>query len=342
MQRNSLYFTAPREAALVREKLEEAQPGQLLVETRVSAISPGTELLVYRGQLPGGVSLDSTISALAGETGYPLKYGYAAAGKVIDCGPGSVRGDWLGKAVFAFHPHESHFWARPEELMLIPEGLSFEQAVFLANMETAVNFLMDGQPAAGEQVAVFGQGIVGLLTTALLSQHPLASLVTLDRYEERRKASLEAGAQASLDPSDAAVLEELLSQLQRERVYRGADLTFELSGAPETLNMAIAGTGFNGRIVIGSWYGQKQAPLNLGGSFHRSRIRLISSQVSSLTPELSGRWNKERRYQWAWDRIARIHPERWITQRIPLENASEGYQILDQRPGEAIQIVLTY
>jgi threonine dehydrogenase-like Zn-dependent dehydrogenase len=76
----------------------------------------------------------------------------------------------------------------------------------------------------------------------------------------------------------------------RERALRtldpGADLTFELSGNPLALNNAIALTRFSGRIVIGSWYGEKQMDINLGGTFHRSRIKLISSQVSSISPEL--------------------------------------------------------
>jgi len=54
---------------------------------------------------------------------------------------------------------------------------------------------------------------------------------------------------------------------------------------------------YSGRVVIGSWYGSKPVQLDLGGAFHRSRIRLISSQVSSLAPELSGRWDKSRRFE---------------------------------------------
>jgi hypothetical protein len=70
------------------------------------------------------------------------------------------------------------------------------------------------------------------------------------------------------------------------------DLTFELTGSPSALNDAIEHTAFSGRIVIGSWYGQKRAEIDLGGAFHRSRIKLIASQVSTISPELSGRWDK--------------------------------------------------
>ena len=112
-----------------------------------------------------------------------------------------------------------------------PDGISAEDAAFLPTMETAVNLVMDGQPSIGEQVAVFGQGVVGLLVTALLSEMPLASLVTIDQHERRRRESLALGATASLTPDDMG----LMQALQGSRDYRGADLSFELSGNPAAL-----------------------------------------------------------------------------------------------------------
>ncbi len=81
-----------------------------------------------------------------------------------------------------------------------PCYLTAEDAVFFPNMETAVTFLLDGQPLMGEQVAVFGQGIVGLLLTALLARWPLNSLVTLDLYAKRRLLSESLGAQSAWTP----------------------------------------------------------------------------------------------------------------------------------------------
>ena len=52
-------------------------------------------------------------------------------------------------------------------------------------METAVNLVQDGAPALGERVLVLGQGIVGLFTASLLSEFPLDTLVTVDRYDLR-------------------------------------------------------------------------------------------------------------------------------------------------------------
>lgn len=341
LRRRTLYFTAPYQILVEEERRPQPAAGQVLVQTVVSAISSGTELLIYRGQAPTDLAVDETIAALAGTFGFPLKYGYAAVGRVVACGA-AVGEAWQGRLVFAFHPHESHFLAAPDDLYPVPASLSAEEAALLPNMETAVNFLMDGRPLIGERVVVFGQGIVGLLTTALLARCPLSRLLTLDRFALRRERSLALGAQASLDPADPDVLERVESHLQGEAAGRGADLTYELSGSPEALEQAIAVTGFHGRIVIGSWYGQKLAHLGLGGRFHRSRLRLISSQVSTIAPELTGRWDKWRRLQLAWQMVQQLRPASLITHRIPFARAAEAYALLDQRPGEAIQVLLTY
>jgi 2-desacetyl-2-hydroxyethyl bacteriochlorophyllide A dehydrogenase len=336
-----LYFTAPYQVTVREEWLPPPAPGQVLVQTVVSAISPGTELLIYRGQVPTDLAIDETITALAGTLTFPLKYGYAAVGRVIAAGSPAERA-WQGRLIFAFQPHASHFLSAPDELLPVPDPLSPEEAVFLPNMETAVNFLMDGHPLIGERVVVFGQGIVGLLTTALLGRVPLSRLITLDRYAFRRERSREWGAHASLDAGKDDVLARLQACLQDEHAVAGADLTYELSGNPAALDQAIAVTGFNGRVVIGSWYGQKRADLNLGGRFHRSRIRLISSQVSTIAPEWGGRWTKGRRLHVAWQMLQHVRPAHLITHRFPFEQAGQAYALLDQRPEEAMQVLFTY
>jgi len=337
----ALYFLAPGQVALKDEDAPPPAYGQVLVRALISAISSGSELLIYRGLAPPDLARDETIHALAGDFSFPLKYGYAAVGRVEELGPG-VAPEWQGKLVFAFHPHESLFLATPDELLPLPPEMSPEDAVFFPNMETAITLLLDGRPLLGEQVAVFGQGTVGLLLTSLLARWPLAALVTLDLYPKRRLASESLGAHLSLDPTAPKAAAKLLAALQGPRPHPGADLAYEVSGNPAALNQAIAATGFSGRVVIGSWYGVKPTELALGGRFHRSRIRLVSSQVSSLAPELTGRWNKTRRYQTAWQMLREIKPSRLITHRFPLKEAARAYTLLDRHPGDAIQVILTY
>lgn len=341
MFRRSLYFTEPHQVSLREELLSSPGPGQVLVKTLMSAISPGTELLIYRGQAPRDLPADPSLEALPGTLAFPLKYGYAAVGRVAELGS-EVPAFWQDKLVFAFHPHEDLFLAAPAELLPVPPGLAPEEALFLPNMQTAVTLTLDGKPLMGENVVVFGQGIVGLLLTALLAGFPLACLVTLDSYPNRRLASETLGAHASFDPLHPEVLEELRAALQSGGQDPSADLAFEISGNPAALNHALAITGFHGRIVIGSWYGTKTSELHLGGSFHRQRQILMSSQVSTIAPELSGRWTRSRVLRVAWDMVRQVKPARFITQRFPLAEAARAYELLDQHPGEAIQVVLTY
>jgi len=334
--RDSLYF-ADRQRVMVREEeLPKINASQVLVKTLLSAISPGTESLIYRGEFPEGESIDVSIPGLSNTLVYPLKYGYSAVGQVIESGE-EVDSNWKNRYVMAFHPHESYFIADPSMLLPLPKGVTLEDAVFLPNMETAVNFVMDGKPLIGENVAVFGQGIVGLLTTSLLATLPLSNLVTLDYHSLRREASRKVGALVSLSPEEADLKKSL-----DEHLPNGADLTYEISGSPAALDQAILATGFAGRIVIGSWYGSKRTSVDLGGRFHRSRIQLISSQVSSIASEFGARWTKKRRFDVAWEMIRQLKPSHLITHRFSIKEALRAYQLLDQNPAEVIQIVFSY
>jgi 2-desacetyl-2-hydroxyethyl bacteriochlorophyllide A dehydrogenase len=334
LKRRIIYFTAPRQLELREEELPALSGEEVLVETVCSAISSGSELLVYRGQFPR--SLPDEHDAISSALAFPLAYGYSAIGRVRDLG-NAVSREWAGRLVFSFQPHTSHFVASTGVLIPVPESLAPEAACFLPSMETAVNFVQDAAPILGERALVLGQGVVGLLTAALMVEFPLQALVTGDRYPLRRKASLELGVAASLDPGA-----EHFRQQAGAVLGPGADLAVEVSGSPAALDDAVALTRFSGRVLIGSWYGEKRAPIDLGGRFHRSRIRLISSQVSSFAPELSSRWDKARRFAVAWSALGRLHPEKWITHRFALEDALEAYRLLDEDPAAAIQTIFEY
>jgi threonine dehydrogenase-like Zn-dependent dehydrogenase len=121
-----------------------------------------------------------------------------------------------------------------------------------------------------------------------------------------------------------------------------ADLVFELSGNPQALDTAVSLSRFNGRVVIGSWYGNKKAALDLGSFFHRGRVALISSQVSSLAPGLSGRWNISRRLHLASVMLKQVDLSDCITHRYELEDASQAYSLIDHSPGETLQVIFDY
>lgn len=338
MNRTAVIMHAPYRVGVCREEIPPPGPGEVAVQCKLSAISAGTELLFYRGQVPADMTIDAGLSSLALPARYPLRYGYAAVGEVTVLGP-NVSEDLLGRRVFCFHPHASHVNLRSSDIVPVPEDISGHDALFLANMETAVTLMLDGRPAVSEAVVVLGQGTVGLLAAALLARHPLRRLFSVDPIPRRRAASLDTGVHAAFDPAD---IDALKSRLTADSGGAMADLIFELSGDPSALNAAIDLTGFGGRIVLGSWYGTRPAAVNLGGRFHRSRIRLIASQVSTLPADATARWDKARRLETAWEMIRGIRPSRFITHEMPVERAADAYALLDRRPGETIQVVLTY
>lgn len=341
MRRTSLWFVGPECVEIREEQLDPPGEGQVGVQVQLSAISPGTEILFYRGQVPEELDLDGSIAPLKQCARFPFKYGYASVGRVAALGPGAAQ-DLLGRRVFCFHPHESAFLAYPEDLLLIPEDISDQDAVFLPNMETALNFCMDAAPLVGETAAVFGLGIVGLLTTAILAQFPLARLIGFDPIPGRRRLAADLGEGIACYDPFAVDAAELEGSIRQAGSPDGLDLIIECSGSPQALNQAIRLAGFESRIVIGSWYGKKPAVLELGGAFHRGRVRLLGSQVSTIAGSLSGRWSKARRLGEAWKQVRRIRPARWVTHRFPIAAAEEAYALLAENREDSVQVVLEY
>ncbi|PSP55319.1 oxidoreductase [Halobacteriales archaeon QS_1_67_19] len=340
MTGRALYFTGDRGVEVRERAIPEPDDGEVRVRVERSGVSPGTERLVYRGEVPADVAVDEEFDAFSGRFDYPLRYGYAAVGRVTATGRG-VDSAWRGRRVFGFNPHESHFCAPVEDLLAVPDECSTVGATFLPNVETAVNFAQDGTPRLGERAAVFGQGVVGLLTTAVLSSFPLDGLVAVDGHASRRERSLALGADAAFDPESGDAGERIRARLG-DGEADGADLTYELSGCPDALDSAIAATGYDGRVVVGSWYGTKRTELDLGGRFHRSRVSVESSQVSTIDPRLRGRWTKARRLAAAWDRLRTIEPERFVTHEFDIADAPDAYELLDERPEEALGVVFEY
>lgn len=321
---------------MIREELDPPASDEVQVRTEYSAISPGTERLVYEGNAPQQLETDASIDALKdGTFSYPLSYGYACVGTVEQVGT-AVAEEWEGARVFGFQPHISRFVASPERLVRLPTEVEMTDGVLIPSVETAVNLVMDGRPVIGERLVLFGLGVVGLLTTRLLATYPVSSLITVDSLAPRRQSSLDMGATESVaDIGDANVDVETTTDSSSsegaEMSSQRADLVYELTGDPSILNDAIEVTGFDGRLVVGSWYGTKSAPVNLGGHFHRSRMRIVSSQVSTIAPEYRGRWTKTRRMSVVLDLLPEIGPGQLISHRYDVEEAPAVYEKLSAK-----------
>jgi len=331
VKRHSLWFEGRERVSVREEQLDHPADGEVLVQTLVSAISPGTEMLFYRGEIEEGAEVDVALEGYRRRLEYPLPYGYASVGRVSETGRGVDRrlGDRL---VFVFMPHASAFCLPARSVVAVPEDIPAEDAAFLAAAETAVNLVLDAAPLLGERASVFGLGVIGLLTTGLLGRFPLASLCAWDLHPRRREAAAAFGAHAA-DPASTP------------RSEASEDLAVELSGSPDGFRLALASCRFSGRLVVGSWYGMSKRRATIEGfdtAFHRNRVRIISSQVSTIDPALSGRWTRERRLEAAWAALRTLRPSRLVTHRVPFESAADAYRLLARSPQETIQVMLVH
>jgi len=219
------------------------------------------------------------------------------------------------------------------DITMIKAGRTLAAYDGSAWVETAVTLVWDARPLLGEDTALIGQGPVGLVTAALLAEFPLGCLRALEPSESRRDLSLFMGTQSCLHPEEANALHP---------AGGGFDLILELSGDPQGLDLAVGLCGFAARIVVGSWYGSRRADLDLGGRFHRERLQLISSQVSTLPPDIATRMDRRRRTELTWRHLARLDLERLITSRVPFSRAQEAYQALDRDRESQILAVFDY
>lgn len=330
----ALWLVAPRRVELRAERVPPPGPGQVRVQAIASALSHGTEMLAYRGQIAPDTALD--LPTLAGSFSFPLKYGYAAVGRVLDAGPDMAQ-FVPGDLVFALHPHQSVFIAPVGVVTRLPPALDPLLGVFTANLETALNIVHDTPLKLGETALVFGQGVVGLLVAQLLRRAGAGRVLAVEPLIRRQALARQLGVDAVLAPGPA-----LAAQVQVANDGRLADVAVEVSGRPEALQAAIESVMVEGTVVVGSWYGSKPVTLDLGGHFHRGRVQLRSSQVGRLNPEASARWDYARRTATVAALLPELRLAELVTHHFPLAHAAEAYALVDERPDEVVQVVLDY
>jgi 2-desacetyl-2-hydroxyethyl bacteriochlorophyllide A dehydrogenase len=329
----SVWFSAPGVVELRHEAPADLGSADVRIDALASAISHGTEMLVLRGQVPAGLELD--LPTLRGGFEFPIKYGYASVGRVVEAGSDATLEP--GQAVFVHHPHQSSYVVPSTLAVPLPEELDPLLGVFLANLETAINIVLDAAPRFGERVAIFGQGVVGLLVTQLVRRAGASTIIVVEPLPARRELAMRLGADQALAPVETA--ESVIRELTEGS---GVDVAIEVSGNVAALQQALDSLAFGGTAVVCSWYGTKPVALHLGGGFHRRRPRILSSQVSSIDGALQPRWSHRRRLRLALDLLPKLDLVSLISHRVPLEQAREAYALVDRHPEQSVQVVLTY
>jgi len=243
------------------------------VQALYSGISRGTESLVFHGRVPRSEYLAMRAPFQDGDFPWPVKYGYASVGEVIE-GPVEL----VGQKVFCLYPHQDRYRVPASAVTPLPKKLPAERAILAANMETAVNGLWDGTPAVGDRIAVVGLGVVGLLVAWLASRIPGTRVTAIDTNPERQ-----------------TIAEQLGLDFSSESGADDHDLVIHVSGHPSGLETALGLAGQEATIVEMSWYGDQPVPAPLGAAFHPRRLTLKSSQVGQIVPSRVPRWDYRKR-----------------------------------------------
>ncbi|HEX2724611.1 MAG TPA: zinc-binding alcohol dehydrogenase [Beijerinckiaceae bacterium] len=272
----ALWYVTRGRAELRPAGLPPAGPLDARVRTLWSALSRGTERLVYHGRVSMTESERMRAPMQEGDFPYPVKYGYCAVG-VVEQGPGELE----GRTVFALHPHQDRFVAPAAMLAPVPEHVPPRRAVLAANMETALNGLWDASAGPGDRIVVVGAGVVGLLVGYLAARLPGAEVTMVDIDLSRRAVAQHLGCRFS-KPLDAP---------------GEADVVVHTSATETGLACALSCAGTEATVVEMSWYGDAQVGVPLGGDFHSRRFKLVSSQVGQVSPSRRPRWTHARRLE---------------------------------------------
>ena len=325
----SVWFVGPRQVEIREEDLPALRDGQVLVHTVCSGISAGTEMLAYRGQLDPDMALDETIGALGGTFRYPFRYGYSCVGHVEE----SRSALGVGDLVFAFHPHQDRFVL--DAAAAVPLGERDARAATLLPMvETALQITLDAGHVLGDTVVVVGLGVVGLLTVELL-QRAGARVIAVDPLAWRREVVTGSSATAVAPDDVTAAMEDAGCR-------DGVGLVIEVSGNPAVLGDALGLLAHEGTALVASWYGTRDVSLPLGGAFHRRRLTIRSTQVSTIPARLSARWDRRRRQAETVALLGSLPLQTLATHTIPFEEAAKAYTAIDDRVEGLLHVALGY
>ncbi len=239
------------------ERLPPLSPGVLRVRTLYSAISRGTEALVFNGRVPQSEFQRMRAPFMAGDFPFPVKYGYATVGQIE-----------RGRTVFALHPHQTVFNIPENAATPVPDNVPPQRAVLAANMETALNALWDAAPGPGGRIAVVGGGVVGALIAFLSARTPGNDVTLVDVNPARADLARKLGV-GFATPDEA----------KDECAF-----VFHTSASAAGLATALSLAADEATVLELSWYGDAQVPVPLGGAFHSRRLKLVSSQVGKVAP----------------------------------------------------------
>ena len=320
-QARSFWIVEPGRGEIRSTPRSELNADEVRVRTLYTALSLGTERLIFRGGVPKSQYEAMRAPYQEGNFPGPLKYGYCNVG-VVEEGPDDIK----GRTVFCLYPHQDTFVVSAVAVEPLPDALPPKRAVLAANMETAINGLWDAGSLMGCRIAVLGAGVVGCMMAVLASRIPGTDVHLLD-----------------IDPGKADVANKLNVAFATPDQHRGnADIVLEATGATEGLETALNLAGFEANVVVMSWYGDAKVPLSLGENFHSRRLKITSSQVSAVAPSHRARWSNRDRLKLALDILKDEIFDHLLTGTSRFEDLPETLAALSSDPSDTLCHIIGY
>ena len=176
-------FTGPGRVEVAASRVPSPKPGEALLRTHATLVSPGTERTLLSGE--GWSPL--------GKPGFVLpEVGYSHVGTVVDVGEGVDRA-WLGRRVASRSIHARYatcvvaptpgIWR--SGLAIVPDEMSAADATFFALGLTALQALVQGGVGAADRIAILGLGVLGQLVVRAALDLGVRDVTAIGRGAER-------------------------------------------------------------------------------------------------------------------------------------------------------------
>ncbi|MCR2825120.1 zinc-dependent alcohol dehydrogenase [Microbacterium sp. zg.Y909] len=338
-------FTAPGEVALVEIDPAPLTAGSVRIATWYSGISAGTELTAYRGTNPYLTSSWDAARRLfvPGEPSfaYPVQgWGYSEVGQIVEVAD-DVTDLRTGDVVHGIWGHRSDavLPASVVAARVMPPDAAPILGTFARVASIALNAVLAADVRLGERVAIFGQGVIGLLATRLATLSG-GRVLAVDTVEQRLQVARRFGAQEVID----ALRPGGASELIRDLTDGGADSAVELSGSDRALHEAIRSVVVEGVVAASGFYQGGAASLRLGEEFHHNRVRLVASQISGVPVRLGGRWDQPRLVRTVMEVIlsGAVDAGSLITDVVSAPDVGDIFARLDRGDPSILQAVLRF
>ena len=358
----SVGFAAPRLVALFELDEEPLEEGQFLLDTLYSGVSAGTELTQFRGSNPylhgrWDERLKLFLPAADGDgtsQAFPLRVtGYMEVGRVVATRSPQVR---EGQMVCMAYGHKSGHRAdaRRSHFVVLPADVDPVLGTYVAQMgPICANGILHadaealgghvsrlGEGLRGQRVAVFGAGVVGLLTALLAQWAGAAEVAVVDRAADRLAVAARLGLRAvsTADGDPAVVLKEDWASGER-----GADVAFQCSGSDVLLQHALDALRPQGTVIDMGFYQEGAPRVRFGETFHHNGLRHVCAQIRRVPRRLATTWDRQRlsgeTIAFLRDRGPQVRAH-LITRVAPFAAAQGVFDALDGGEAGLLQAVL--